>query len=392
MGRSFGLKVSKQLYEKSLIDEVTKNKIPSALAVSCLVHDIGNPPFGHYGEKVIGTWFERWFTNPEYCKLVQQSEDNRLSEQQINDLVNFEGNAQALRILTKLQFLNDKHGINFTYGTLAVLIKYPCSSLDITDNNKKFGYFESENTIFNTIENKTGLDGNKHPLTYLLEAADDICYLAADIEDGVKKCLMNWEEVYREKILPIIKNDYNITGLEEKRKKALDNKVPDRDLIDAQNFRVWIQGIMLNEVAEEFISKYDQLMEGKYSGKLLDNCSSKLQKLLEGIGIEYCYQSSEALALELVGDKVISGLLDIFVPEITKDEGSFKPKNKAGKLYHVISPNFRYIQKLDENGIYNQNKKLKLYDRLLLITDFISGMTDSYAVDLFQKLSGVKLP
>lgn len=402
LGRSLGMLVAEKLYEKGEIGEKDKPQIASLLCVASLVHDIGNPPFGHYGEDVIRKWFNNWFLSEEYKKIEEEWEEGALTKAQKNDFRYFEGNAQGLRILTKLQFLNDENGINFTYGTLGTLIKYPCSSIDMGEKGyKKFGYFQSEEEIYNIIQAETKTKGKKHPLNYLLKAADEIAYLLADIEDGVKKGFINWEEIYKSEFKDWLKECYydKYNYLEEKREDARKNNVPEKDLIDVQNFRIIVQGIMINEVANTFIENYDDIMRGEIKEDLLKiSRVSKLRDKLENIGIEYCYQSPEVLNLELVGDSVISGLLDIFIPALTYKNVNISRKTREGKLFNVISKNYRHVHSLnfkykivceDNDGI---TLNLDLYSRIQLVTDFISGMTDSYAVDLYQKLKGVKLP
>ncbi|WNR45101.1 deoxyguanosinetriphosphate triphosphohydrolase [Paenibacillus roseipurpureus] len=405
IGRSFGYQVGQRLIILGKIQDIDfPRKISSLLAVACLVHDIGNPPFGHFGEDVIQNWFKEWLFSKEFKKLekeyILKHGKHILSDQQKNDFMHFEGNAQALRILTKLQFLNDQYGINFTYATLAVLLKYPRSSLEkgkYKDKKSfsKFGYFTSERSIFEDIKRETGIGEFRHPLTFLMESADDIAYSAADVEDGVKKNLVPWENVYLE-IKEALGDKYSIgfKYLEKQRATAKKNNVPDINRIHAQNFRVWAQGEMIKACANEFIRNYDQIIRGEYDKELINESSAAdIKKKLDEIAIKYCYPSNEVITLELVGDSVIRGLLDMFVPAIIKVDKENSAKKKENKLYHLISENFRYIQKLDEKGEPNKSiQDMSLYDKLMLITDFISGMTDTYAVDLFQRLSGVKLP
>lgn len=404
LGRSFGYDIGQKLVEDGHVDiEDFPRKIASILSVTCLVHDIGNPPFGHFGEDVIQKWFSNWFSSEEFRKLEQEyfTKNRRalLNDQQKNDFINFEGNAQALRILTRLQFLNDQYGINFTYATLAILLKYPRNSLEKEKDSEmksysKFGYFSSEQDIFEEIKTKVGIGKYRHPLTYLMESADDIAYSAADVEDGVKKGIVPWEIVYAD-VKNALYEKYKVgfDYLESLRSKAKENNVPDIELVNAQNFRVWAQGEMFKACSEAFINNYELIIRGKIDKELLNiSTASDIKDKLDEIARKYCYSSKEVLQLELVGESVLSGLLDMFVHAIilvNKEEGA---KKKENKLFHLISENFRYVQKLDATGKPTRTiQDLSLYDKLLLITDFISGMTDSYAVDLYQRLSGLKL-
>lgn len=189
LGRSLAWNIGDWLIKKEVFKDFSEAKeLASLVEVSCLVHDLGNPPFGHYGEDIIRKWFDVWFDSDEYKSTSIKFKE--LNEQQKYDFIFFEGNAQAIRILSKLQFLNDEYGANFTFATLGTLMKYPWASNDDKNKsrkNKKFGYFYSEQALFDEIKNKIGIDGCRHPATYIMEAADDIAYLTADIEDAVKK-------------------------------------------------------------------------------------------------------------------------------------------------------------------------------------------------------------
>lgn len=207
LARSLGNAIGKWLMEESQKDngeEFTykmKEELSALLQVAGLIHDLGNPPFGHYGEDVIRNWFANWFKSKSFEEISNSiKSDLRLTPQEKSDFENFEGNAQTLRIVTKLQLLNDRYGVNFTYGTLATIMKYPWASNDsrfIEQGHEKFGYFASEQDIAEKIQNSMDLsDGVRHPATFLLEACDDMAYLCADVEDAVKKNIINWESEY----------------------------------------------------------------------------------------------------------------------------------------------------------------------------------------------------
>jgi len=400
LGRSMAWNIGTWLLEKGELKDFWQVKeLASLLEVACLVHDLGNPPFGHYGEDVIRKWFKVWFSTPQFEEIEGRFSKVGLglSEQQKNDFCFFEGNAQGIRILAKLQFLNDQYGANFTYGTLATLIKYPWpSDHKNAKTKKKIGYFFSEKDLFDDIQKEVGIGPHRHPATYILEAADDIAYLTADIEDGVKKKVIPWEEIYYSDLKPFLEKSYpkQLERLEEYRSQGQKNKVPDKDVVNVQNFKVMAQGIFITAVTNVYKECYDAIMSGEFDGDLLDASPAKeLKELLQRISRTYCFSASEVLTLELIGDRVISDLLSLFVNAVLEVDNESKTKSKEQKLYSLISQNFRHIQKLDEQGVPTVDiNKLTLYNRLLLVTDFISGMTDSYAVNLHQKLLGVKLP
>ncbi|WP_281203181.1 deoxyguanosinetriphosphate triphosphohydrolase [Cytobacillus kochii] len=397
LGRSLAWNIGEWLIQKEVFKDFAEaRELASLVEVSCLVHDLGNPPFGHYGEDIIRKWFEDWFKSDAY-KIIRGNFEE-LTEQQKYDFLFFEGNAQAIRILSKLQFLNDEYGANFTLATLGTLMKYPWASNDEKNKlrkKKKFGYFYSEQELFEEIKNKIGIDGCRHPATYILEAADDIAYLTADIEDAVKKKVINWDSVYigiKHKFEEMYPKEF--MKLEELRKRALSNEVPNKNLINVQNFKVYIQGILISAVVNSFKDNYDSIMEGTFEGDLLSNSTARtLSVELGNLAFEHVFADKEVLTLELVGDRVITDLLNLFVNAVVNVDDLTETKTKHEKLVHLISENFRHIQRISKKGEPTvEFKDLSLYNRLQLVTDFISGMTDGYAVNLHQELLGVKLP
>lgn len=393
LGKSLAWGIGEWLMESGELEDIWEiKKLASMVETACLIHDLGNPPFGHYGEEIIREWFKNWFDSEEFNSLG----DLLLNNQQKNDFLFFEGNAQSIRILTKLQTLNDRYGANMTFGTLATLIKYPWySDDDKCTKKKKLGCFYSEREIFEKIIDKVGVAPHRHPATFLLEAADDIAYLPTDIEDAIKKGALNWDIVFnslKEKIEEC--DPIAFKRLNDRIDLAKRNNVPDRELVNAQNLKIALQGIFINEVKNTFTDNYEKIMQGKFEGSLLGG--SKANDIVEeckNISVKYIFCNSEILSLELIGDRVISDLLDLFVPAVIKINDCSKSKSKEQKLYHLISENFRYVQSFDRKTESTvEFSSLPLYDRLQLVTDFISGMTDTYAVNLHQKLLGTKMP
>jgi dGTPase len=454
LARSLGYAVGEWLLEEKEFDNYRQvRELSALLQVSALIHDLGNPPFGHYGEDIIRNWFENWFESEDNktkffeCqskslqkyeeKLIKEGkldEKEKLSEekikyiveQQINDLKNFEGNAQTLRIVSKLQLLNDENGVNFTYATLATIMKYPWdSNSEQGKSKKKFAYFYSEEELSNKVLSKVGLKKEfRHPVTYLLEASDDMAYLLADVEDAVKKGIISWDKEYEEikgniikkikanrkidddKALNLYKEIYGdmFSGLDYQMEINKLNEIPECNLANIQNFKVRAQGLMFKEVVSMFKQNYKSIMNCEYGIKnLLEESEVKeLVQEMQRLAYDYCYPNKEVLTLELVGDEVINGLLDKFVDALAYHEDVIETKKREGKLYSIISDNFKFISRLDENSNKVRRKSdpiksvkfedVDMYKRLLLITDFISGMTDSYAVNLYKELTGVKLP
>lgn len=394
MARSLGKAVGKQLEKKeeSFTEDMT-DELAALLQTAGLIHDLGNPPFGHYGETVIRQWFCGWFESNKFLK-----KEIFLTEQEKKDFIFFDGNVQNLRIVTKLQILNDAYGANFTYGTLATIIKYPWRSASkATTEKNKFGYFKSEEQLVEEIRKAMGLsDGQRHPATFLLEAADDIIYVCDDIEDGVKKGYIPWELVYN-----TIKKQFDSDEYQELYEK-IESKAPDENIEEGDKilsrvriFRNFTQGYLFEIAINEFMKHYDSIMSGTYKKELLDSKKDFVDYLKKSVTGKYCFSCHEVLALELVGDKVIKTLLDVFVSALT--ESNVKELENAalfqGKIYSLNSSNFKYIalHDYDQNG-QKKLKDISMYDKLHLVVDFISGMTDSYAVNLYKELTGISLP
>ncbi len=391
IGRSLGASVENLLLKKEG-DEFIKNhkgKIGNILATLGLLHDLGNPPFGHFGEIAIQEFFKKLFkSNKRYF--------SKMTEGERKDFKNFEGNAQCFRLITRLQYLIDENGFNLTFGTLASSLKYPCSSLAINDESvsfKKIGYFQSEEKKIERIKEVTGIVDCRHPIAFLLEAADDIAYSAADIEDGLKKKILNLEKIRSVFKETLEKRTARETGILESLDGYLlevHEKYEEKEEIAVQRFRIKAQAYMIESVVKAFNENYEEIMNGRFDKELLEvSEAKKVRHAFKKLATKYVFKDKSILTRELVGGKAIRGLLKLFVESVLSDD-RIKSKTRAGKLYSLISDNYRFIS---EN--YPHRKKNEttpsIYDRLLLVTDFVCGMTDTYALDLFQTLSGMRL-
>ncbi|MBC5639281.1 MULTISPECIES: deoxyguanosinetriphosphate triphosphohydrolase [Clostridia] len=403
IGKSLGISIGSRLVKKTINyeEKVTISMvedISNILACAGLIHDLGNPPFGHFGEVAIREWFKNKLCKNEdgSYNFKYDKYDFNLDKQEALDLLNFEGNAQGLRILTKLHFVIDRYGMNLTTGVLSAIIKYPISSLDKENSNlKKIGYYKAEEKIFKEIAEDTDIWKCRNPLVYILEAADDIAYLLGDLEDAFNKKIITHdifkmkyeefikEEGYEEKTLEeslsfYLSKNYNIAkeeyGYEDPGEYAL------------KSFIIKLNRYLKDSVIEEFINSYDEIMDGVYEGDLISNSkANKISLFLRSISKEYVYTNEKIVANEIVGYNIIHNLLDIFVPAALNKE--VKPyKGYDGKLYSLISKNYRFVC---ENNI-EQKECSEEYSRLLLVTDFICGMTDSYAAYLYEEINGVK--
>jgi dGTPase len=385
LARRIGMGVENELILTGKIKENFRGIISSILATSGLVHDLGNPPFGHYGEKVIQDFFKQFIQ--ENSKLCDFSEEEKL------DFIKFDGNAHSFRILKKLDFLNDKHSYNLTYPTLATIIKYPRNSkegnkeIEGKSSYKKFGYFQSEKESYKQIVKKLKMEveeeEKRHPLVFLLEAADDIAYLVGDIEDGCKKGILSKEEVlktFKEILGKGNKEEQNL--LKELIEIKVEEDYEDELGIFIKVLKIKLQAKMVHAIIETFIEKHDEILKGEFDSDLLDYSRVKnIKKACKKLSYKI-FKNKEILKTEISGGIIISFLLKEFTEAvISKDKEN--PQTKEGKLYNLISNNYRFLS----NKYPYKNKS---YNDLQLVTDYICGMTDTYAIDLYKRLKGIE--
>lgn len=381
--------VPKEFESKELVE-----RIPVVLSCAGLLHDLGNPPFGHFGEVVIGEWFENEFQKDGFCyKSVPIAE--HLSEQMRLDLQNFEGNAQALRILSKIRNKGKSHEINLTTGVIGTLIKYPTSSLNFThkkDNDirkHKLGYFYAERETFENVSKEIGtwgMEGNvaRHPLTFLMEAADDIAYATADLEDAFKKNLFSLEE-FIDYFKKNMENDKKakllIRNLEERLADISDHE---SKMIAFQNWMDYARGWFMYCVAFNFSKNYEDIMKGEFRRELIEGTfHEKSMKIFKTAMSKFVYNDAEIVKLELSAKKIISSLLDDFIYAVIYMDEEDKLSKAERKLCSLLPDNL----KADYENAKTDNVGYNLYLRFLMVTDFISGMTDSYAKNLYQELN-----
>ena len=385
VARGLATSVSEWLIQQGEIKAGDDRSIEAISATCGLIHDLGNPPFGHSGEDAIRSWFQREDHTEELKKGLS-------CEQQMQDFLRFEGNAQSLRLVATLQVLADRTGLNLTFGTLSALRKYVAPS-DKTNKDspnrawRKPGYFASENDIVNQIKEATGTGAARNPICFLVEAADDIVYLAADVEDAVKKGILSWSDV-QEKLDS--KSDFVQRAIEKKETilKAGRSEVP-KDLDDDAHvaaFRTAAIGVMTEAVVDTFKKVYQAIMDGRHEGDLLDESEAKdLAGCLRTIGQTCVYPTRSTLTLELMGRHVIHDLMDIFWEgaRALPIEGEPKTSKFEGKAAALISANYRRIFQ----DFATEKKDLpEIYHRFQLVTDYICGMTDSFAKRLHSEL------
>ena len=315
----------------------------------------------------------------------------------VEDFYHFEGNTQALRVVTKLHFLVDEHGMNLTKALLASIIKYPGSSLEVDKHSgniktKKMGYFYADREAFDDIQASCGTNGARHPLAFILEAADDIAYATADIEDAVKKNCLTFEQLVRE-LTEYKKECQNeryrdmVSWLTDKYNRAVSKGYSRPDLYAVQNWVVTMQGQMIGGATEGFTNNYHEIMAGTYKKELTAGTDAQLlMEALGDIAYRYAFVSKPILKLEIAAETIFNFLLDKFVDAVLYFDTGRKQSAVQEKLVSLISDNYKKLYFICSDG---KREEEKLYLRLLLVTDYVCGMTDSYAKDLYQELNGI---
>ena len=374
-----------------------KEDICNILQCAGLIHDIGNPPFGHFGEVEIREWFERKLP---VLKFRGKPVADVLTEQMKQDLYRFEGNAQALRLVTKLHYLVNDNGMNLTYALLGTIIKYPVNSLqadsrsgDIKD--KKVGYYYADTEIFEDIQRETGTNGKRHPLTFILEAADDIAYKTADIEDAFVKGFISYHGLLEElKELQILYRQegpgafYPADKLEELYLYGKERHMDHPEEFAIKNWIIRVQGFLVNCATYGFTSNYSAIMCGEYRHDLFYRTyADKLMELLGDYAFRKVFTSDAIYRMEVSESAMLDYLMEKFVSAAIKyDDSTKKLGTIESRMIWFISDTYKSAYHRKAKG---QAEKERLYLRLLLVTDYICGMTDSYAKKLYQELNAV---
>lgn len=370
VGRSLANIVLRQLYQRpELKNNQLLLELGSIVSAACLAHDLGNPPFGHSGEQTISNYFSEG---------NGKSLQSQLKEEEWSDLTAFEGNANAFRILTHQFEGRRKGGFALTYATLAALVKYPYPSFPPDENKKKYGFFYSEINTFERIAQTCGvplLDADKkiyarHPLVYLVEAADDISYLIMDIEDAHKLGILSTEQT-EELLMAFF--DPSINAQTMINKEHAYNEVSDTNERIAF-LRATTINLLVNEASKVFISHYDEIMNGQFTSSLVKQLPGHYQIALNACrswSVKKIYNHPSVIKIELTGFNVIGTLMDEFVQAVLHPQKSYN-----GKLLSLLPQQFR-------------SKSDSLYVQLQSVLDFVSGMTDLYAMQLYKDLRGI---
>ena len=411
---AIGKKLAEYAFEKAKeanldpwFEEHLEKEFSDVLLCAGLIHDIGNPPFGHFGEYAIREWFQKHLGELE---LEGRALTEILSDWQFQDLYYFEGNAQSIRLLSKTPYLGTMDGFNLSYPVLGAIMKYPISSEELAKARaaaaaqgadapkllyKKIGYNFSERELFDKLNEKTGMRGSRHPLSFFLEAADDIAYRTSDVEDSmVKKVLgitqiFNSFDQYLEKLNASGDELYLQTAacvqkLRDMYRNEIDKKTRKPELAAVQRWNQYLQGMMIKDAGDSFVRNYDAIMDGSFHGDLFDDtCSGHIIQAISILSEKWIYTSSLKIKTELYGRRVIDSLLDQFMPAAIKFDTAEDMTFIECRIIDTVSDFYKSMYRRESAG---KSEAEKLYLRILMITDFISGMTDNYAKKLYQEL------
>ena len=372
VGMSIGNDISRRVIQKRPeLKETLVEEIGTIVSAACLAHDLGNPPFGHSGEKAIQTFFSEG---------PGQKIKSMVSSEFWDDITHFEGNANAFRILTHRFKGRRQGGFVMTYSMLASIVKYPFAS-SLAGNHGKFGFFASEAESYRKIADELGifcksapgepLKYARHPLVYMVEAADDICYEIMDIEDSHKLKILSFAET--EHLL--------LSFFDEEIQQKIRQRIIDEELSDENEKVVYMRasviGKLENECVAAFLAHEEEILAGTFEGSLIDHISERQKKAYkecEKISYSKIYQSKPVLDIELSGYQIMATLMEVFI------EAAVNPSRFYSKqLLRRVSSQY---------DIENEN----LEERIMAVIDYISGMTDIYALDIYQKINGISLP
>jgi dGTPase len=376
VGRSLGKRVGEVLVQRhpALAEEgISQYDFGAIVAAASLTHDLGNPPFGHCGEAAISDFFR----NSASAELIKPD----CSEQEWADLTNFEGNAQGFRLLNKESY----QGLKLSFATLAAFSKYPCESLlkqkdPDRISQKKYGFFQSEKAIFREVAAATGMlelgrAGDhawcRHPLAFLVEAADDICYHVIDLEDGCRMGLVTFEQT-RDLLAELLGDRYQPEKLA--RIKSKNEQI--------SLLRALAIGALIQQAADIFLDNETSILAGTFEQSLVDLIpAAPVMEKIKRISIEKIYRSQVVLETEIAGFEVLGGLLDVFVSAAYYkkfDNAAFSPRHRST------------LRLLPEE--YEPEKQDTAYALAMCCLDYVSGLTDSHAVALYRRIKGTALP
>jgi dGTPase len=407
VGRWIAYYVTEELIKANRLTREFQLPILYAVENACLLHDIGNPPFGHFGEAAIQRWFENnWSHCYATSKRIKEISAADIINKLIEDFLQFDGNPQGLRLVLRLQRDKDEFGLNLTHTTILSLIKYSRSSSEERNQGlrKKPGYFECERDLVLKIKKETGIpEAARYPLAYIMEAADDIAYCISDIEDGIEKGILTPSDFFDEL------ND------EWRKIKAYDDpfQFPLGHINDELNdklrffdFKTSYSRDAIAAAKKRFLEKEKDLLSGSnYSLFPDESLEGKATKCLKNVARRKLFRSPEAENPELAGYRIIEGLLESFRPLLECSESDFQKllrarDNPSSATGQGLDLHWRLFNKLPKKYVaaYEDHVQKPFdkdvpewYFRAHLIVDFVAGMTDRFSLELYQTLNGIRL-
>lgn len=390
LGRTLALEIANELHKKDLIDKDMIQEIVAIVVNACLLHDIGNPPFGHFGEEAIKRWFsEKW----EDCAIAA-GVNREILKDYITDFTQFDGNPQGLRIILRLHCERNESGLNLTLPTILSSIKYTRSTDEPCNNDikKKPGYFQTEKPIIEKLYKVIEWDREKRfPLVYIMEAADDIAYCLSDISDGIEKKIITarefihdiekaWKQKYEDEKFPI--------------------KLPQGDIEYFNIVCVDLSKCIMAEAVNNYINNHDIIFSGTAKNLINEDGMGRVLKIINNVARNKLYRSQEAENIELSGYKIITGLLkhfsyllrlkrekfELFIDETKSPQG--QGIDLEWRLFNRISKRCikSYNYQINE---FKADNEMEWFLRAHLILDHISNMTDDYALAIYQMLEGI---
>lgn len=381
LGKMIGERISATLKNNKETYEFYRYELANVIAAACLAHDIGNPAFGHSGEKAISSYF----IDNANIKIDGQELRHFFSDKEWMDFSDFEGNANAVRILTHSFRGRFKGGFGLTYTTIASILKYPCESVSVDKtikHRKKYGFFQSEKeTILKVAtelqmikESSEPVVFKRHPFVYLVEAADDICYNIVDMEDAQRLGILQKKEV-EEAFMQVFQNT---NGNDADKTYSYYKNIQDTN--EAIAFlRARVINLLAHLATNVFIDNQQQILDGKFNDTLIDNVEKSFGalKTIREISVTKIYGHDTVIQVEIAGYNVMSELLQLFVPALLKEN----PSHKEEKIMKLFPYQFTEFEETNSK-----------YEKVMNVLDHLSSMTDEYATEMYRRLKGIVVP
>jgi dGTPase len=392
VGRTLARHMGKQLEAKGIATPEVTECIQSIVENACLLHDIGNPPFGHFGEQAIRSWFDT-----RGVALFSKAREHRLplalpddTREMLNDFLLFDGNPQGFRIVTRLHCDVDHFGLNLTSSSLLAAIKYPKYGSQF---GKKLGVFSSERKIYENVCSLCGIEsGKRYFLAYVMELADDVCYCLSDIADGFEKRVMASRD-FKDEFRKICEaENVDVTTVIPKKMEKINNF--------GYEVAIKITRQIIDEAAKHFAENIDSYLDGTAKEMSEDLPTGKILKCFKTFARRFIYTDHEVQRIEIAGSRIVEGLLDHYgrLLEIPRDDFAYFVDRGELRKHSGLDTEWRIFNQLSRRMIrvYKQSADQASRDeewimRARLIVDYISGLTDSHALHVYQNFMGISL-